>query len=114
MKKQTGGSGPEPVGLPPAPPEHLSAESQELWRNIVPATVSAGRLALLTVALEARDRATAARRAVESEGMTVVNKATGAVHVHPLLKVEKDAQSLFVRAWGELRLDWQMGVDGRD
>jgi hypothetical protein len=68
---------------------------------------------LLVTALEARDRAEAVRQVIAREGMTSVTKTTGAIHVHPLLKVEKDSMALFARCWTDLKLDWDGQIDGR-
>src|SRR5215213_9377114 len=98
------------VELPPAP-SHLSADSKELWREVVevmathhrysgPVRViapSPGPLALLTTALEGRDRATQARSQIEQDGLTSKTETTGTIHAHPLLKVGKDSLALFQR-----------------
>src|SRR4051812_2709980 len=104
----------------PRPPAHLSTDSRDLWSKVV-ATMSehhslgrplriippsAGRLALLTTALEARDRATEARRAIEKDGLTSKTESTGAIHAHPLLRIEKDSLTLFQRCWSSIKLDW--------
>jgi len=97
----------------PEPPEHLSERSKALWRAIVPRrAVSPGRLALLQTALEALDRAEEARQAIAQQGLVTVTKTTGAVHINPLLKVEKDNRQLFARIWCELSLHWDVTVDG--
>lgn len=98
----------------PGPPEHLSQCAQVLWREVVPRrTISPERLALLQVALEALDRADAATAVIEREGMVTTTKTTGAVHVHPLVKVERESRQLFLRCWQELALGWSMELDGR-
>jgi hypothetical protein len=95
------------------PPSDLSDSSQRLWRAIVPRrALSPGRLALLTTALEARDRAEAARVAIEKDGLTSTTLTTGAIHAHPLLRVEKDFLALFTRCWVELGLGWDAQIDG--
>src|SRR4051812_4382147 len=84
----------------PSPPAHLSPEARALWRQVVatmsehhslgrPVRVippSAGRLALLTTALEARDRATEARRAIEKDGLTSKTESTGAIQVRDIIE----------------------------
>jgi len=98
----------------PGPPEHLSQRTQILWRGIVPRrAISPERLALLQVALEALDRADAARQVITQEGMVTTTKTTGAVHVHPLVKVEREALGVFTRCWRALGLTWSMELDGR-
>ena len=96
----------------PPPPTHLSPGSRELWEKLVPARCeSPERVELLAAALMARDRAEAAREALERDGMTSESK-TGLVHVHPLVRVEKDALALFARIWSSLGLDRRPSIDG--
>jgi len=98
---------------PTAPPAHLSPRSQSLWQEIVPRRArSPERLELLTVALEARDRMDAARLAVNASAMTTTTATTGAVHLHPLLRVEKEARAQFLQAWAALNLEWDTMIDG--
>jgi hypothetical protein len=40
--------------------------------------------------------------AIAEQGMTTTTKSPGAVHLNPLLKVEKDNRQLFARLWGSL------------
>lgn len=95
------------------PPDGLSESSRALWNQLVPRRArSAGRLALLTVALEARDRAAEARQVIAAEGMTSTATKGSLRHVHPLLRVEKDAMTLFARCWHDLSLGWDGQVDG--
>ena len=97
------------------PPAHLSARSAALWREIVPRrATSPERLELLTVALEARDRADEAREVIGREGMTTTTETTKTVHLHPLLRVEKDAWATFLRAWSTLKLNSSRKLDGVD
>jgi phage terminase small subunit len=95
------------------PPQHLSARAQSLWHAVVPSRArSPERLALLQVALESLDRADQARLAVEKNGMTTTTKTTGAVHLHPLLRVEREARQQFSRLWEQLNLSWNPQIDG--
>jgi P27 family predicted phage terminase small subunit len=95
------------------PPEHLSARAVELWDAVVPRRCqSPERLAMLTAALEAFDRAAEARRVLEREGLTTKTKRTGAVHAHPMVKVESDARRQFARLWQGLALNWDGTIDG--
>jgi phage terminase small subunit len=90
---------------PDAPP-HLSERSAALWRELGPVRMSTtGRQALFQAALEALDRAEAAREAIAQQGMVARTDATGALHVHPLLKVERDSRQQFVAIWRGLGLD---------
>lgn len=62
-----------------------------------------GRLALLEQALRARDRAEECRALIAAQGLVTITKRTGAVHVHPLVKAEKDARAGFAKLAGLLR-----------
>ncbi|MCI0637981.1 MAG: hypothetical protein L0Y72_23595 [Gemmataceae bacterium] len=94
-------------------PSHLSARSRALWAELVPRRAeSPERLALLQTALEALDRADQARVVVKKEGLTKTTERSGAVHLHPLLKVEADSRRQFARIWAELNLDWDHELDG--
>ncbi len=96
------------------PPEHLSENSRALWCEIVPKQAkSPGRLALLAVALEALDRARQAQKVVDAEGMISKEEGAKMAHVHPALKIEKDARAQFLTAWKQLALSWNCRIDGR-
>ncbi|MCK4413972.1 MAG: hypothetical protein KAY32_10525 [Candidatus Eisenbacteria sp.] len=69
------------------------------------------RLALFQTALEALDRADQAREEVAAGHMTTTTPATGAVHLHPLLRVEREGRTLFAKLWGDLSLRWDPDVD---
>ncbi len=98
----------------PEVPSHLSERSAALWRAVVPSRAkSPERQALVIVALDALDLADECRTQVRMEGMTSVTKSTGAVHVHPLVKVEKEQRSLFTRVWCQLNFSWNARIDGR-
>jgi phage terminase small subunit len=88
----------------PRPPAHLSARSRRLWREVARRVNDPGRLALLQTALESLDRADQAREEIAAAGMTTTTRASGCVHVHPLVKVENASRFLFVTAWQQLGL----------
>jgi phage terminase small subunit len=95
------------------PPSHLSPRSRQLWTAVVPHRAkSAPRLALLQAALEALDRADCAREAVEQHGMVSTTKTTGAVHINPLTKLERESRQQFARIWSELNLAYDPQIDG--
>src|SRR5262245_58667276 len=97
---------PEPV----AAPDGLSERSRALWRAVVPRYVRGPqRRALLEEALAALDRAAQAREAIAREGLTTTTGRSGVVHLHPLVRVEKDARAAFMKAWAQLRLDKELG-----
>ena len=95
------------------PPPHLSARAKQLWAALVPhQSRSPARLALLQTALEALDRANQARLLITRQGLTTVTKTTGAVHLNPLLKVERENRQLFTKIRCELSLEWDREIDG--
>lgn len=99
----------------PDPPEHLSGRSRELWRKLGPDEAkSIERRTLFQAGLEALDRADEARRIIQAEGMISKTTTTGAVHVHPAVKVEREARAQFVRIWDLLNLKWNSEIDGGD
>jgi hypothetical protein len=53
------------------------------------------------------DRADQAREVVAHEGMTSKTESTGAIHVHPLIKVESEGRRQFSRLWEQLSLVYQ-------
>lgn len=95
----------------PGPPDHLSERARELWRQVIHGARSPGRQALLQTALEALDRADEAREVISREGLTTTTKTTGAVHIHPLLKVERENRALFARLWKENGFGWDHEID---
>lgn len=93
-----------PEGVRP-PPKHLSPESAELWRQITADYhFAAEGYPLLQDALEARDRARAARLEIERTGLLFVNEETGTPHPNPLLRTERDSWTAFRLAWRALDL----------
>ena len=74
---------------------------------------SPGRIALMQTALEALDRADQARELLSREGITTTTTSTGAVHIHPAVRIEKDSRALFARIWSQLELGWDSEIDGR-
>ena len=97
----------------PVPPDHLSDSSRALWREIVPRRArSPERLELLTVALEARDRADAARRLLAEEGLLAAPAEDAQMqHCHPAVRLEREALALFLRCWTVLGLTWSEDLD---
>jgi len=90
----------------PESPGHLTPRAAALWRGLGPNHASTvGRRALLQAALEAMDRAEGARQAIAVDGMVTKTGASGAIHLNPLVKAERDARQQFVAIWRALRLD---------
>ncbi|MBM3724390.1 MAG: hypothetical protein FJW40_03045 [Acidobacteria bacterium] len=113
MMKQTLQHETTQVPEPPEPPEHLSERSRDLWRKLAPTSAkSLERRTLFQAALEALDRADEARRLIQAEGLISRTASSGAVHVHPAVKIEREARAQFVRIWELLGLRWNSEVDG--
>lgn len=87
-------------------PRHLSKEARQIFRGLCGeyGIEDVAGLKILRVALEAFDRAQAARVAIDKDGMTVFDKA-GQIKPHPLLPVERDARAAFLAGLKALNLD---------
>src|SRR5262245_13735261 len=73
----------------PAPPDYLSPQMQQWWRQIVADyELEAHHLRLLELACGCWDRLTEAREAVRRDGMTV--QGTHGPRPHPCLGFERD------------------------
>jgi len=70
-----------------------------------------GGVSLLSAAAEARDRAEAARAAIERDGQTIKDRFEQ-VKPHPLLAAERDARAQFIQAMRALNLDVEPLRDG--
>ena len=103
----------EPEFIPPPIPEGLSEKSTALWEKFVSGRAkSAGRLVLLEQALRALDRANFCRHKVDEQGVSSKTKSTGAVHLNPLLKAEREFRGQFEKIWSKLALHWDAHIDG--
>jgi phage terminase small subunit len=101
---------------PPVPaPAHLSEAAKHLWDSVAARKqISEGRQALLQSALEALDRANECREILAKEGLVKTTERTGAVHIHPLAKLECECRRQFATIWsGQLSLHFDVQVDGR-
>lgn len=89
-----------PPPPPPEPPADLSERAQELWRQVVTPYDPPRRLAAILEALRFLDRAEAARQEIARQGMTTGSGTM--IHVHPLVKVERENRAAFMRWWTHL------------
>lgn len=94
-------------------PKHLSKESKKIFRSIVSdyGIYDEAGLKILQAALEAFDRAQAARVAIDEQGMTIKDKF-GQIKPHPLLANERDSRAAFLAALKALNLDIETLNDG--
>ncbi len=92
------------------PPAHLSKPARELWKALTAefAIDDPAGLALLRSALEARDRAEAARLRIDSEGLTVLDRF-GQAKPHALIACERDARAAFLAGMRALNFDTEPG-----
>jgi phage terminase small subunit len=95
----------------PEPPGHLSAASAGWWRQVVRAyDLDPHHLLLLTAAAEELDTATQARRVVEREGPSVVDRY-GQPRPHPMLEQARKSRQAFRLLVRELGLDVTTGAN---
>jgi len=87
-------------------PKHLSKEARDIWKALTSEydIQDTGGLAILRVALEAWDRAQAARVNIEKNTMLIVGR-DGQPKQHPLLCVERDNRAAFLAGLKALNLD---------
>jgi hypothetical protein len=101
-----------PVNVPTAP-EGFSARALDLWvAETQGRTRSVGRRLLLEARCRHLTRADELAAIVEKEGPTVTTPRTGAVHAHPMIRLEQTERVAFVRLAKLLRLEWEFDVDG--
>jgi P27 family predicted phage terminase small subunit len=87
-------------------PKHLSKEAKKIFKSLVNdyGIYDEAGLKILQAALEAYDRAQAARKTIDADGMTVTDKF-GQVKPHPLLANERDSRAAFLAGIKALNLD---------
>ena len=97
------------------PPKHLDAAGRAYWRAVLRSyELEDHHIAILATACEALDRAAQAREVIQKVGILIAPKSGGIVRQNPAIRVEKDAQLVFLRAQKELGLDIeQAGPMGR-
>jgi P27 family predicted phage terminase small subunit len=96
---------PDPPASTRRPPAHLGEPEREVWKRIVgDHQLTDVALDVLTVGLEAHERARECRLAIQHDGMVVTGR-DGQVKAHPLLAVERDARAAFLAAIKQLGLE---------
>lgn len=108
---------PDPIpgatGKAPEPPEHLSEEAGQWWRDVArDYEFEAHHFRLLQAACEAWDRMQLARKEVAVNGITF-KAANGDLKANPAVAIERDARTAFARLVRELDLDAEGPADHR-
>ena len=86
-------------------PQHLSLAAQQFWGYIMETfELEPHHEQLLQVCCESLDRMAGARKVLDRDGPTFVDRF-GQPAVKPEVKIERDAQTIFIRALRELDLD---------
>ena len=90
----------------PKAPAGLSDEARRRWTELQCeyAIVDAGGLRVLDMFAQALDRYLAARRQIDTDGATQLDRF-GQVRAHPLLTVERDSRAAVLSALRQLGLD---------
>jgi phage terminase small subunit len=88
------------------PPDHLSEPAKKLWHDLSPECTTPGRQLLLEQMLAAYDRAEQSRVQIEAAGLTATTERSGVVHVHPLLKIERENRALLAKLASTLNLQF--------
>ncbi|MER9032420.1 P27 family phage terminase small subunit [Mesorhizobium sp. M0674] len=89
------------------PPAHLSPAARKFFRTVVENyTLQDHHVKLLTLASEALDRGEQARKTLEKEGITYVDRF-GSPRAHPCVSIERDARTGYARLLRELSLDFE-------
>ena len=89
------------------PPTHLSTKAKRSWKELLDQWPSIGDVAgllILQALLESFDKAQAARKQIDRDGLTVTDKF-GQVKSHPLLTVERDNRAAHLAGLRALNLD---------
>jgi phage terminase small subunit len=90
-------------------PKHLSAESKKLCKYIIDNfELEEYHHHLVILACEARDRGKQARKSIEQNGLTMVDKY-GVIKSRPEVQIERDSRISFARLIRELNLSEESG-----
>src|SRR5450759_5625882 len=86
-------------------PAHLSLAARKLFAAVMTTYVLEGHhVQILVKALEAFDRADAARAIVQNEGILTTSRL-GEVKAHPAMAIERDSRAAFFAGIKQLGLD---------
>jgi len=96
----------------PRAPAHLRLATRHWWESVCSAYVlEEHHVRLLTLAAEAWDRAADARDAMAKDGTYIPGRYRGSLHVHPAVRVARQAALDFARLLRELDLDTEPPPD---
>jgi phage terminase small subunit len=97
----------------PAAPAHLAAATREWWKQIASDFVlESHHLRLLTRAAEAWDRGEQARKVLDKQGLTYMDRFEQP-RARPEVGIERDSGIAFARLLRELCLDVEPPADNR-
>ena len=86
-------------------PKHLEPETRQWWESVLAEyLLDDHHVRLLTLAAEAWDRGTQARKAIVTHG-TTFNDRSGQPRARPEIAIERDCRIAFARLLRELALD---------
>lgn len=89
----------------PSPPEHLSDARKAIWADVVQAfDPPTDALAVLELYCVSLDRAEEARKVLDVEGLTYIDRFDKPKE-HPLVAVEHNATLRACRCWRDLNLE---------
>jgi P27 family predicted phage terminase small subunit len=88
-----------------SPPAHLSKDSAAFFKRTVALfELDEHHIKLLTLACESFDRAVQARKLIEKDGLTFVDRH-GSIKPHAAVAIEKDSRIAFARLVREIGMD---------
>jgi phage terminase small subunit len=88
-----------------APPAHLSKDSAAFFKRTVALfDLDEHHIKLLTLACESLDRGVQARKLIEKDGLTFIDRH-GSIKPHAAVAIEKDSRIAFARLVREIGMD---------
>jgi hypothetical protein len=93
---------------------NLTAEVDRIKREVLASQgkISPGRRLLFDEFFQALDRVFAARKIIESDGLTVKSDRSGLIRPNAACRLEQEALSRLLKLAKLLRLEWDSFVDG--
>lgn len=96
-------------------PDYLSEKSKAIWKKVVEEyDIDITLYCYLESALKNLDEADRMTEIIDRDGLTITNKRSGAVKVHPLLSMRDKCYTQFGKFWNLMGLDLEPpGPTGR-